>query len=127
MKTYILAACAALALSACSNEIHSSYKPANIASLLSEGKQNDRFVVSGLPSLVRENSFVLNEGEHQLSVERLGDQSLNQSYPETVEALKAEATDGDEQTVRVIGIYNGDSTLKGFMVEIDGTVHPYFY
>ena len=111
----------ALGLASCTTE-----RPYQFIELSEIKNSNERRVaVEGLPSVVTRKGFVLSKGDYQIQVTVRTHPNLFYfgDYDKSVrEALEREATDSDEQPVRVYGISTGDNIVNGIFVEVEGSL-----
>lgn len=109
-------------------EVQSPYHPAGLVEVANckEKNKQEKVVVEGIPSLVREDGFVLRDGDAELYVSR-NRWTENGAYGNYLEARKALIEHAaKKEKVRVYGIAAKDKTLEARFVDIDGTLYEIY-
>ena len=103
------------------------YKPIPMSE--SQNYNGQKVIVEGLPSLIRNEGFVIRNGENELYVKPgvWGSASFAKGdYNSAKQALQKEATDSDEEKVKVYGVLGEDNTIEGRFVDVEGTLHEFY-
>ncbi len=109
-----------------------AYKPVSLSNLPSPNiwSNGPHCKIEGLPSLIREEEFILTEGDTLSVVVQRGDtvgfQLATGPYPAAREALEKEAKDGDREPVKVYGYPEKDKVFKARYIEVEDTLYPVY-
>jgi len=116
----------AIGLTGCT-KIETPYKPIPMSE--SQNYNGQKVIVEGLPSLLREEGFVIRDGDNELYVNRnVWNKArwVTGDYNSAKQALEKEATDSDEEKVKVYGVLGEDNTIEGRFVDVEGTLHEIY-
>jgi hypothetical protein len=88
--------------------------------------KRQKVAVEGVPTMVREDSFVISDGEKQVYIKRDDWDTGYGDYPTARSALAEEIDDKDDEKVKVYGIVADDSTIDARFLDVEGTLHEIY-
>ena len=103
------------------------YKPIPMSE--SQNYNGQKVIIEGLPSLVREEGFVIRNGKNELYVSRnlwAKARWVTGDYNSAKQALEKEATDSDEEKVKVYGVLGEDNTIESRFIDVEGTLYEFY-
>ncbi len=111
--------------------VEDPYKLTNAADLKLEA--SEQITVEGTPFLLRKDlSFMFKSNGREFFVERgrndeiNGFDELTGNTGEAYSALEKEISDGDQETIKIMGNFAGDKTIKARYLQIEGSLYPVY-